>query len=84
MVGLYKDPHGETIFKDSTSINNAISKDPTTETDVPALRKKIRELEHRLKENEVMIGMTRWEWCTYGVSIGEYEVSRQPLGICTI
>ncbi len=56
MVGLYKDPKGENIFKNSTNNQTAIGLNENyenTENDVPGLRKRIRDLEVEVKEKEV-------------------------------
>ena len=53
MVGLYKDPSGEDIFK-NTSITNQSSREMVlSEGDVPSLRRRIKQLEEDVKKKDV-------------------------------
>lgn len=54
MVGLYKDPSGEDIFKNSSITNQLNSKDVIlNEGDVPGLRRRIKQLEDDMKKKDV-------------------------------
>ncbi len=55
MVGLYKDPKGEDIFKRTTVASNSISVSKVTysKSEVLGLRKRIKELEDEVKETQV-------------------------------
>ena len=60
MVGLYIDPKGEDIFKQTTVAGNSLGTNKETEcryseTEVLGLRKRIRELEMEVQEKDVSI-----------------------------
>ena len=57
MIGLYKDPKGDDIFKDNTITNPNLSLsnelDQRNGDEVPTLRRRIKEMEDKLKEKDV-------------------------------
>ena len=59
MVGLYKDPQGDDIFKKSTHISNSImgTNGGTSKNgecaEMPALKKRIKDLEDEMKQKDV-------------------------------
>ena len=62
-MGLYKDPQGKDIFKDTsivaTSFSISESESKPSEADV-RLRRRIEELENEVKEKNVSTGICDW------------------------
>ena len=54
MVGLYNDPYGETVFTSSNpSSGESLSTTYADKETIESLRKRIRELEHDISQNQV-------------------------------
>ncbi len=54
MVGLYKDPKGEKIFRKISAVSNTLGVSIDSASDeVRGLRRRIRELEDEVKEKDV-------------------------------
>lgn len=54
MVGLHKDPTGETIFeRTNNNFSTSAKTSATTLSDTEGLRKRIKELEEEVKEKDV-------------------------------
>ena len=52
MVGLYKDPKGNNIFRKSSTVSPVTV---SAEVEVTALKQRIKQLEDQVKEKEVRI-----------------------------
>ena len=55
MVGLYRDPTGETIFERTSAVNNSVNATTTSIklSENEGLRRRVKELENEVKEKNV-------------------------------